>query len=229
MRVSKKSKLQVKELVIVIVAITLTICAGIFMPEDWFKNVGLAVAFYVILIRVLIVGDAMKNLNYYTGNETHPIICYIPWVQNIVIIDSKFEKIMYLLLPPLSALVFFVGTSKLVLGFATFANVESIFTIVQYISVGLMVIWLLMCGKINGHLLFQAHNILQEEFPPPETGVSGFFQVLSTVWLYMSCVSFALPLISTAGNITLMMEARRLAGLKNKKILEKKRSSRGVI
>ncbi len=223
-----KFKIPVVTLLLLILLVVGVTVMAIVVPKEVFDNALVAIIFWVLMVRVLICGIYLSNINYYIGGEVWPIIAFIPYVQGIILTDSKKERIAYLVLPVVAALVFVVGTSSPILSLLTFDNVEKYFTAVQIVAGVIMVAWRLLYAKLHASILYQSHEILNEAYSAPDSSASGCIQTFSNIYLYLSCFSFLLPGLSLAGHVSLLLESMRLRGLKNVAVRTKKAEANGA-
>ena len=216
----KKNKTISTAIALIITFVVVLLLALSMNKIQFGDNKLLSLFFWVIIIRGIIVGTVIQNINYTTGLTYPSFISYIPYIQTLVIPDSKWKKICYFVFPVLALLTYIIGLYSPLADTITFANVEGYFDTVLYIAVAMIAVWRIMSGMLYGKLLSAVCDILDEKASSPAGP-------LFTIIKYLGVVAAYIPLLSLLTYMTLLTQSYVLRGFKEKELVTRSTVSRG--
>lgn len=205
----------------IFVSFIVILLLGMAMDNINFKdNPVLSLAFWLIVIRGILLGTAIQNVNYIMGLPLPSIFSYIPYLQVVATPYSKGLKIAYLLLPTLALTIMGLGSWEPLSKHITYANVEQYFAIIQGVSLLLLLAWRLVSGHIFRDLLRDVCDTIDEKTQSPSGAVFNTIKLLAYVTAY-------LPALSLLTYITLLNQSYILRGIKEKEVASKVTAQRG--
>ncbi len=205
----------------IIVSFIVIVLLALAMDKINFKdNPLMGIAFWLLVIRGILLGTAIQNVNYIMGLPMPSVFSYVPYLQVIVVNTTKPLKIMYLVFPSLAFVIMGVGSWEPLMRNITYANIEQYFVILQGISIALLLLWRLTSGHIFRKLLADVCDTLDEKTQSPSGAVFNSIKFLAYVTAY-------LPALSLLTYVTLLNQTYVLRGIKEKEIATKAASQRG--
>lgn len=205
----------------IFISFVVIVLLALSMDKINFKdNPLLGIAFWLLVIRGILLGTAIQNVNYIMGLPMPSVFSYIPYIQVVVVNTTKSLKIMYLLFPTLALIIMGLGSWDPLMKHVTYANVEQYFVVLQGVSLSLMLLWRLTSGHIFRKLLADVCDTLDEKTQSPSGPFFNTIKILAYVTAY-------LPALSLLTYVTLLNQSYVLRGIKEKEIATKAASQRG--